>query len=54
MSEQFYSKKFTFIHDKQAQEMNKRLQEAHVAEQMTNGNTTLIQEDRSKGTAPNN
>ena len=34
--------------------MNRCLQDAHEPEWMTKGKTTLIQKDRSKGTAPNN
>ena len=38
----FWFKKFTSIHDKLELEMNRCLQEAHVAEWMTKGKTTLI------------
>ena len=34
--------------------MNRYLQEAQVPDWMTQGKTTLIQKDQSKGTAPNN
>ena len=34
--------------------MNQCLQRAHIPEWMTQGRTTLIQNDPSKGTAPNN
>ena len=50
----FWFKKFTFIHDRLALEMNKCLQTAHVPERMTKGRTTLIQKDPNKGTAPSN
>ena len=47
-------KKFTSIHDRLALEMNRCLQGTQVPECMTKENTTLIQKDPSKGTAPNN
>ena len=50
----FLFKKFTSIHDRQAVEMNKCLQTAHVPEWITKGKTTLIQKDPNKGTSPNN
>ena len=50
----FWFKKFTSIPDRLALEMNRCLQETHVLEWMTKGNTTLIQNDDLKGTAPNN
>ena len=50
----FWFKKFTSIHDRLALEMNRSLQDAHVPEWITKGNTTLIQKDPSKGIAPNN
>ena len=50
----FWFKKFTSFHDKLALEMNRCLQDAQVPDWMTEGNTTLIQKDLSKGTAPNN
>ena len=50
----FWFKKFTSIHSRLAQEMNRCLQGAQVPEWMTKGKTTLIQKDPSKGTAPNN
>ena len=43
----------TLIHDRQALEMNRCLQEAHVSEWMTKGGSTLIKKNR-KGTTPNN
>ena len=48
----YWFKKFTSIHNRQALEMNKGLQRAHVLEWMTKGRTTLIQKDPSKGTDP--
>ena len=50
----FWFKKFTSVHDRQALEMNRCLQDAQVPEWITKGKTTLIQKDPSKGTAPNN
>ena len=50
----FWFKKFTSIHGRPAQEMNRCLQGAQVPEWMTKGKSTLIQKDPSKGTAPNN
>ena len=50
----FWFKKFTSIHDRLVLEMNRCLQDAQVPEWMTKGKTTLIQNDPSKGTAPNN
>ena len=50
----FWFKKFTSIHDRQAQEINRCLERAHVSEWMTKGSTTLIQKDPSKGITPNN
>ena len=44
----FWFKKFTFIHDRLAQEMNRSLQGAQVPDWMTKGKTTLIQKDPSK------
>ena len=46
--------KFTSIHNRLAQEMNKCLQTAHVPDWMTKGRTTLIQKDPNKRTALNN
>ena len=48
----FWFKKFTSIHGRLALEMNRCLQDAHVPEWMTKGNTTLIHKDPRKGTAP--
>ena len=48
----FWFKKFTSIHSRLAQEMNRCLQGAQVPEWMTKGKTTLIQKEWSKGTAP--
>ena len=45
----FWFKKFSSIHDRLAQEMNRYLQGAHVPEWMTKRKITLIQ---IKGTAP--
>ena len=50
----FWFKKFSSIHGKLALEMNRCIQGAQVPEMMTKGNTTLIQTDPTKGTAPNN
>ena len=50
----FWFKKFTSIHDRQALEMNRCLQGAHVPEWMTKGKTTLTQEDTLEGIALNN
>ena len=50
----FWFKKFTSIHDRLALERNRCLQDAQVPDWMTKGNTTLIQKDPNKGTAPNN
>ena len=50
----FWFKKFTFIHDRLALEMNRCLQDAQVPDWITEGKTTLIQKDPRKGTAPNN
>ena len=50
----FWFKKFASIHDRLALKMNRCLQNAQVPEWMTKGQTTLIQKDPSKGTAPNN
>ena len=50
----FWFNKFTSIHDRQALEMNKCLQRAHVPEWMTKERTSLIQKDPNKGTAQNN
>ena len=50
----FWFKKFTFIHDRLALEINRTLQGAQVPEWITEGKTTLIQKDPSKGIAPNN
>ena len=50
----FWFKKFTSIHSRLAQEMNRCLQGAQVPYWITKGKTTLIQKDPSKGTAPNN
>ena len=50
----FWFKKFTFIHDKIALEMNRCLQGAQVLDWMNKGKTTLIQKDPSKGTTPTN
>ena len=50
----FLFKKFTFIHDLLALELNRFLQGAHVPEWMTKGKTTLIEKDPSKGSALNN
>ena len=48
----FWFKKFTSIHGRLAQEMNRCLQDTQVPEWMTKGKTILIQKDRSKRTAP--
>ena len=50
----FWFKKFTFIEDRLALEMNICLETAHVREWMTIGRITLIQKDPNKGNAPNN
>ena len=50
----FWFKKFASIHDRLALEMNRCLQGTQVPEWMTKGNTTLIQKNPSKGTAPKN
>ena len=50
----FWFKKFTFIHDRLALEMNRCLQRAHLREWMIKEKTTLIQKDPLKGSAPNN
>ena len=50
----FWFKKFTSIHGRLAQEMNRCLQDVRVPEWMTKGKATLIQKDPSKGTAHNN
>ena len=50
----FCFNKFTSIHGRLAQEMNRCLQGAQVPEWMTKGKTALIQKDPSKGNAPNN
>ena len=49
----FWFKKFTFIHDRLAIEMNRYLQEIDIPEWITKGMTTLIQKDPWKGTALN-
>ena len=49
---EFWFKKFTFIHDRLALEMNRCLQEARVPEGMTKGKTTLIQKGPLKGSTP--
>ena len=50
----FWFKKSTSIHEGLALEMNRCLQEAQVSDWMMKGETTLIQKDPSKWTAPNN
>ena len=50
----FCFKKFTSIHGRLAQEVNRCLLGAQVPDWITKGKTTLIQKDPSKGTAPNN
>ena len=50
----FWFKEFTSILDRQALDMNRCLQEAHVSEWMTKGKKTLIQKDPLKGTTLNN
>ena len=50
----FWFKKFISIHGRLALEMNRCLKGAQIPDWMTKGNTTLIQKDPSKGTAPNN
>ena len=50
----FWFKKFTYIHDRLALEMNKCQQSAHVSEWMTKGRTKLIQKEPNKGTTLNN
>ena len=50
----FWFKKFTSIHDRLLQEMNRCLQDAQLPDWMTKGKTTLIKNDPSKRTAPNN
>ena len=50
----FWFKKFTSIHDRQALEMNRCLQGAHVPGQTTKGKTILIQKNASKELLPNN
>ena len=50
----FWFKKFPSIQDRQALEIVKWLQRAHVPEWMTKGRTRLIQKDPNKGTALNN
>ena len=50
----FWFKKFTSLYGRLALEMNRYLQDVQVPEWMTKGKVTLIQKDRSKGTAPNN
>ena len=47
-------KKFTSIHDRLANEINKCLQEKDITEWMSKGKTTLIQNDPSKWTAIDN
>ena len=47
----FWFKKFTFIHDRLAQEMNSFLQGAHVPESTTKVKTTSILKDPLKRTA---
>ena len=50
----FWFKKFNSIHDRLALEMNRCLQDAQVSDWMSKGQIKLIQEEPSKGTAPNN
>ena len=50
----FWFKKFTYIYERQALEMNRSLQEAHVPKWMTKRKTTLIQKVPLKGSALNN
>ena len=50
----FWFKKFTSLHGRLVLEMDRCLQDEHVAEWMTKGKTTLTQKDPSKGAAPNN
>ena len=50
----FWFKKFSFIHDILALEMNRCLHRSQVPEWMAKGKTTLIEKDPSKITAPNN
>ena len=50
----FWFNKVTSIHDRLSLEMNTCLQDAQVPDWMAEGNTTLIQKDPSKGSAPNN
>ena len=52
--QRFWFKKFTSIHDRLVQEMNRCLQDAQVPDWMIKGKAILIQNDPSKGTAPNN
>ena len=46
----FWSRKFTSIHDRWEQEINRYLQRSHVPEWLTKGSTILIQKDPGKGT----
>ena len=50
----FWFQKFTSIHGRLAQEMNRCLQGTQVSDWMTKRKTTLIPKDPSKGTASNN
>ena len=50
----FWFEKSIFIHKRQALEMNRCLQVAHVPKRMTKRKTILIQKNPSQGTAPNN
>ena len=50
----FWFKKFPFIHDRLALEINKCIQGEQVQHWMTQGKTILIQKNPSKETAPNN
>ena len=50
----FWFKKFTSIHGRLPQEMNRCQQGEQVTDWMTKGKTTLIQKDPRKWTAPNN
>ena len=51
---EFWFKKFTSKHDRLATKRNKIIQKTEISEWTTKGETTLIQKDHLKGSAPNN